>query len=147
MKARRVFYSILVFIVIFFLLIFVGETIVRYAIKIPPPPYNNKEKNALLGWIPKANYHFITEYFPDNKHGVYPVSLKFKQHGFRKWSEVPNDSTFSPPFPRIARNASYGRSACVTLPGLIQPCRPKYSDRTSTACSALRLVICPMAER
>ena len=48
---------------------------------------------------------------------------------------------------RIAPMRAHGRSACVTLPGLIQPCRKKYSDRKFTACSTLRLVIAPMPER
>ena len=56
------------------------------------PPYDNHEKNAVLGWKMKAGYHYKTEAFADNRGGQYPVELNFTRDGFRKWDVHRNDS-------------------------------------------------------
>lgn len=74
------------------LIVFIGEIIMRVSHVLPRPPYDTHDKDALLGWKTKTNYHFETQNFADNKGGTYPVNFNLDSRGFRMWNKSSVDS-------------------------------------------------------
>lgn len=56
------------------------------------PPYNNHEKDELLGWKTIENYSFCKEGVSDKQGNLFNLNLNFTNHGFRKWNDCNVDS-------------------------------------------------------
>jgi lysophospholipase L1-like esterase len=74
----------------------IAEVVMRFNAVPPKPlpkPYDNKQKDDVLGWKSKDDYHFKTDDFNDSKGGKYSININFSKHGFRKWDTTANDET------------------------------------------------------
>ncbi len=89
---NKVVYALISFVLVLTVISILSEITIRLVVKIPAPPYDNKEMDEVLGWRSKAGYRFQTNTFYDNKGGTYPVDLSFTKHGFRRWDDAITDS-------------------------------------------------------
>ena len=85
-------FSGLAFLLVLLAVFVIAEVAMRVAAK-PRPPFDNKQKDDVLGWRSKEGYRYQTNHFPDNKWGIYPVKLSFTKYGFRKWDTGLQDTT------------------------------------------------------
>lgn len=90
--ARKIQFTLFLLFIVLLLITAVGEVIMRLQYKGPGPPYDNKEKDAELGWKTKENYKFQTPEFLTSAGSTYPVNANFTRYGFRKWNEAATDS-------------------------------------------------------
>lgn len=92
-STRKVLYSFILVVISLVIVLLVGEGMMRLTQRKLPPPYDNKEKDAVLGWRSKPFYTYSASNFMDCKGGTYPIDIHFTKHGFRKWNERAFDST------------------------------------------------------
>lgn len=72
--------------------ILIGEAVMRITHKGPSPPYDNKERDKILGWKSKGGYKAHVENFLNKSGGTYTLDVHFAPNGFRMWNETVSDS-------------------------------------------------------
>lgn len=89
--SQKLKFSLAAFLLLLLATIGTGEVIMRLSHQPPQPPYNNKQKDKLLGWKTQPGYRFHSNNFPDIKGNQYEVHLSFDEHGFRQWGACAYD--------------------------------------------------------
>ncbi len=89
---RKIQFALFLLFALLLLITLVGEVYMRLTYKAPGPPYDNKEKDAELGWKSKDDYTFTANDFLTNLGSRYTIHANFTKYGFRKWNETATDS-------------------------------------------------------